>query len=371
MLNVKINKKIIFNTIKNINEIISSSAYIPILKGIKIEVTNEKIIFFGSNDIVIIKKEIKKNEDLKIANPGTIVINSSLFLEIISKFGEDNIEIEQLGKNNIIIFSNSLRFEVNLLNKEEFPKIEIDNDEGINFDIEGKELKEVFKNSLISTNEGVNSTIYTSINLILKNEIFYCLSTDSFRITKTKVGIKKSINGEQMIHSKAIKSIIKVISDGKLNVSINNRRLKIIDDQTIIISKVINGTYPNVMKIFEKEYDKSISIKKDELLLVIDKVLAISTRLDTPIKLVIEKEKIKVSLRESEIGFAETFLENIDYSGNEKIEIVLNAKFVLEAIKSITSKVIDILLKSNEKPIVITSKNNKKIEHLILPLKTY
>ena len=83
-----------------------------------------------------------------------------------------------------------------------------------------------------------------------------------------------------------------------------------------------------------------------------------------------DTEEVFVSSKSSEIGYVVEKLNEYSYEG-EKLTISFSAKYLLDAIRALSSEEISLLFTGDMKPIIIKSKTNPQLTELILPVRTY
>ena len=118
-----IDKNILLNNLVNVTRAISTKNVIPILNGIKLELTEEGLYLTASDSELTIKTFIETKEIKKVDTLGSIIIQSKFILDIIRKLPGEVVNFEIVDGLKIKIFTDSSEYNLNCLNPVEYPQI--------------------------------------------------------------------------------------------------------------------------------------------------------------------------------------------------------------------------------------------------------
>ncbi|MCP4336909.1 MAG: DNA polymerase III subunit beta [Mycoplasma sp.] len=366
-MNIKIKKKVLENTLSKISRAISSNPILTSLKGIKIFIENEKIIFLASNGLLSIKEFLKiDNENVKVNSPETILVPGKTFIEIIKKQSNE-INIETFEKT-MEIFSENSSVKINLLQTEDFPKID--------FDILGEELiiniddfRKKIKDVSFAASENDKRILLNGINLIAKNNKLRISATDSFRLATTKMNIISNNNFNITIISKNLKDFIPSSIEGEVKIKVDENKINLKHETTLLQSRLVDGIYPDLVNLIPKEYNFNLKIKTKILLDLIDKAIVIYSSDLKTVKLSIENKKLFIESKSKEIGNTKISTEEFEWNGDD-FEISFDSKFLKDALRQFKDE-IEIRFINNLKPFIIISKSKENLVQLILPYRGY
>ena len=108
-----IKKNILLENLLNTSKAISSKNLIPILTGIKFELTDEGLYLSASDSDISIRTFIEKKDITKIEQTGSVVISGKYIVEIIRKLPDTDITIEVIDGYNMIIQTAGSEFNLN------------------------------------------------------------------------------------------------------------------------------------------------------------------------------------------------------------------------------------------------------------------
>ena len=115
-----IEKNIILEGLNNVIKAISTKNVIPVLNGIKFELTNEGLYLTASDSELTIKVLIEAKEIKQITTLGGIIIQSKYILDIVRKMPSDIINFE------IKIYTDNNQYNLNCLDINDYPDVNLE-----------------------------------------------------------------------------------------------------------------------------------------------------------------------------------------------------------------------------------------------------
>lgn len=369
-----IKKELLLENLNNVSKAVSSKNVIPVLGGIKFNLTNEGLFLTATNNEIDIESFIDKKYIDKIESLGTIVIQGKYLLEIVRKLPEGLINIEIIDGLKILINSQNSNFNLNGIDPNEFPNINLEN--SINPIILSKKvIKNIVNQTLFATSMQESRPILTGINIKIENDRMECIATDSYRLSKKIVKLDNPVDNiiNIVIPGKNMGELVKIIDDEDENIEIHIFSNKILFkfDNILFQSRLLNGSFPDTSRLIPEEFSLEIKADLDELYKVIDRAaLLTSEKEKNVIKFETCGNEVVISSNTPEIGKVEEKLA-ITKNNNNEIKIAFSSKYMMEALRTINSKDIRILLNSDVKPIILKTDEDEDLIQLLLPIKTY
>ena len=175
-----------------------------------------------------------------------------------------------------------------------------------------------------------------------------------------------------IIPKKMIQELRRVLDDatGDINIQLNENKIKFSFNNMQIISKVIDGTFPDYTKVIPQSNDKSITTNNEELKKAIDRVSAVAINEETKskaIKLIIESNKISLSVDSTSRGSA---IEEIDLDyNNEKVEIGFNSRYLIDICNEIDGDKINLKFLNSTSPAIILDNTDENLFFVLMPMR--
>ncbi|NUY39650.1 DNA polymerase III subunit beta [Wolbachia endosymbiont of Litomosoides brasiliensis] len=208
------------------------------------------------------------------------------------------------------------------------------------------------------------------IYLHTDKQFLYCVATDGHRLSCVKRPKPQNINGEfgVIIPRKTVMELLKVLDDcNEINIKLSDRKIKFTCGEYIIISKLIDGAFPNYKGVIPASQDKQIVVESSKLASAIDRVSVVVSDRIKSIKLSLQKRLLTLHSNSQECNDATEFIE-VDYNG-ASIEIGFNSRYLLDVLSCIKSKC-KFSLSDNNSATVITDENDPNALYIVMPVRT-
>ena len=369
-----IKKEILLQSLNSVSKALSTKNLIPILSGIKFNLTNNGLFLSASDNDISIESFIDKDDLEKIDNIGCTVIQGKYILEIIKKLEGRVINIELLDGIKVLISCGNSEFNLNCMDGNEFPNLNLE---------EKKEpiilKKEEFKNLINKTSFAVSTQetrpILTGINFKINGNNLECIATDSYRLAKKHITLNNKVNEDVniVIPGKNLIELTKIIEDNENNIEMHvfNNKVLFKFDNILFQTRVLSGTFPDVNRLIPGSFELSIKANTNELYNVIDRASLLTSEKDKNIiKFECEDNEVIISSNSPEIGKVEEKM-SIEKNNENNIKIAFSSRFMMDALKTIESKNVSVNFNNDVQPIIILDEDDDTLLQLILPIKTY
>ena len=371
-----IKKEILLEALTKVSKAISTKNLIPVLAGIKFELKKKKLTLTASdNDITIqVTIDATKEEDFKIENEGSIIIQGKYILEIVRKLSSEYINIEVIDELKILIYTENSEYNLNGISESEYPNIGLEESKK-KVELKAGVLKSIVYQTAFASSNEESKPVLTGINFNIVGDILECNSTDSYRLARKVVHFDKSSeeNYNIVIPSHNLIEFTRILGDDEevVEFHIFNNKILFKTGNLKFESRLINGTYPNTSNLLPDDSFLVIHTNLFDFYNVIDRVSILTSDKEKNI-VTLETNGNVLTLKSSsvEIGRVEEKM-NIQKNNEEDIKISFSAKYMMEALKSFSTENVDLHFVGEIKPILIKSTEDESLTQLVLPIRTY
>ena len=366
-----INRDVFLKSLGRANGIIEKKTTLPILSNVLIEAKESKIKITATDlDIIyfeeIIPKEIKKE--------GATTTSDNILYDILRKLQSNaKVELNLLNKNKLKLVSGNSKFNLLCMPSNNFPLSEEDNNQK-SFEISSEKLLKLLNKTKISISNDETRHYLNGIYLhktTRENKSFLCgVATDSHRLSSSSIEIEKNINLESVIlPKKTIFQLIFLLEESNKNIKISNSKSKIkFEMETgVLISKVIDGRFPDYNKVIPKDNSKTLEIKLEDFKNSIERVSSVSLDRKEGLKMLISKDAVQLSVNNPNSGDG---VENISAKFNSSdLNISFNSRSLTDIASQIENESITIYLKDPGSPVLVRDFLDKNSFHVVMPMK--
>ena len=368
-----IDKNILLESLVNVVRAISPKNIIPILNGIKFELTSEGLNLIASDSDLTIKSFISKENIKSITNEGTIIIQSKYIIDIVRKLPGDEINIEVIDGLKIRIYTDNSQYNLNCLNTEDYPQIILEDSQNP-IKIKSDILKNVIRQTIFAVSLQESRPLLTGINIKINKNIMEVVATDSYRLAKKTIILEEEYPNEVniVIPGKNISEFDKIMSsDDNVEIHLFSNKILFKYKNIIFQSSLLNGNYPNTSNLIPSDFEIIINSKLGDFFDSIDRAaLLTQSKEKNIVRMETNGNILNISSYASEIGKVEDRIE-ISKNTEKDIAISFSSKYMMDALKTINEEELLILLNNDSSPIILKSVNDESLIQLILPIKTY
>lgn len=328
----------------------------------------------GKLEIITTDKDImlKTSIDVKSSKDFSFLINGKKFVNIIKEFPKGDVIVSVDENFSVCINSKSLKGNYTLVGmpKGEFPEFK-KIDEVIAFEIEQIELKEMIRKVVYSVaNDNIKPSFCGIFFTTDENAKLTAVATDAKRLSLFSLPIDSSLKLKEgiIVPKKAIGELYRILcEEGKcvFSIGLNMCSLKI--ENTEIVSRLIDGQFPNYKQVIPREFSETIIIQREKFIDTIRRMMVFTKEPFYKVSFKLNNEVLIVSSESHEYGKADEEL-SVTTTNNSTVEFILSANYLYESLREMDEDEIEIKILTATSPIVIKPKNKKNELSVIMPI---
>lgn len=359
-MKIKVKRKNLMEAIQALQNIVPTRITLPVLANFLIE-TQKDSINMTATDLDI---GISKTVPAEIQEEGKITVPAKRFSEIIKELPEEGeITISVKKNNSIHITYETCFFKLMGIPAEEFPKIpKIEKEEALV--LEQKELKNMLELTIFAVSHDESRYILNGILFDLRGKTLNLVATDGRRLSLFTKELEKPGDLQIIIPLKTIQELNRILKEeGEIRIIQSENQICFKLEGTQIISRLIEGEFPNYKQVIPEEKRIKLRIKREPFLQAIKRASLFTTAESLSIKIEVFKDKMVISKIVPEIGEAREEIP-IEYGGKELV-IGFNPYYLMDVLKNLKEEEIPFELEDSDKPGVIRLPS---YIHIVLPM---
>jgi len=344
---------------------------LPILSNVMLEAKDNKLIIVATDLDIIFYDEIS---DVNVKIDGSTTTSAAILFDILRKIpSNSSINFNLTDKNKISLKTDSADFNLLCLPTDNFPSF------SENFSTEEIILN---KNSFLSLLNKVKISISSDDTRHYLNGIFFHITeskekkyltgvaTDSHRLSSCSMEIDVASNFSSLIlPKKTVYQLCTLLVDTneKIIVQTSENKVQFKIGKIKLISKVIDGKFPDYKKVVPVENNKSLIVSRKEFIDSVERVTTVSLDRKEGVKLIIDQNTIKLSVNSTSAGDGNEAIK-ANYNDGEII-ISFNSKYLLDIASEIEDKNLNLNFKDAVSPVLIKDNADKNSYFVIMPMK--
>jgi len=370
-MEIIVNRDILLKSLSNAYGIIEKKTTLPILSNILIETKDNKIKITSTDLDIIYSEEIPL---LELKKEGSTTTSANILYDILRKLEPNSqVALTLQNANKLKLISGNSKFNLLCIPSENFPLSEEDIQQKT-FEVSSQKFLKLLNKTKISisndeTRHYLNGIYLHKINL--ENNSLLCgVATDSHRLSSSSLEIKSDVQVESIIlPKKTIFQLVSLLEQNTENVVISNNKSKIKFkiNNSVLISKVIDGRFPDYSKVIPKNNDKELQIKLNEFKNSVERVITVSSDRKEGLKMIVSKDALQLSVNSPNSGEG---TENIKAKFNaDEMNISFNSRYLIDIASQIEDELIVISLKDAGSPALVKDLSDKNSFHVVMPMK--
>ena len=352
--------------------VIEKRSTLPILSNVLLDVANSKLTITATDLDLIFIHQIP---NVEIIEEGKTTSSSSIIYDIVRKFSSGKkINFSNIGENKLHLESEKSVFNLNCISAAEFPLT----DENFNqneFSIKSKQLLKLLNKCKFSVSNDETRHYLSGIFIHqteIDNKVFLtAAATDSHRMSISKVKLNEKIDFEPIIlPKKTIFQLCSLLEDYEGNVNISNIKSKIKFElnNSILISKLIDGKFPNYVQVIPKENQKKLEVDLKLFLDSVDRVASVSLDKKDGVKFDLTKDVLNLSVNNTNSGDGK---ESLSVKFDHDLEISFNSRYLIDIASQLDGDKVEIYFKDAGSPALIKDPGDFDSIFVVMPMKGY
>ncbi len=364
----KIDRDIFLKSLAHVQGVVEKKNTLPILGNVLIE-AHDGFIKLTATDLDII---ISEKISAQVIKEGSTTTTAQVIYDIVRKLKTgSNLHISLNDNNRLKVISGKSDFNLTCISADEFPVLEDDIEEEF-VEIPSYELLKLINKTKFSISNDETRHYLNGIYFDKKNDDnkLIAVATDGHRLSKSAIEIKNGKNFQPVIlPKKTVFELLSIIDEDSITIKIlaTKSKVKFIYKDIVLISKVIDGKFPDYDKVIPQDERKPAKAKIEEFVAALDRLKSLSSDRKGIVKILVNKNEFKFTINDaiSGDGFEEL---QANYDG-EPIEIGFNSSYLIDVASVLESKDIVLLLKDAISPILIKDLNDPLSTYIVMPMR--
>lgn len=355
------------NLVKGVNIVskaVPSKTTMPILECILIDATTD-IIKFTANDMELGIETVVEGD---IVQKGVVAIDAKIFSEIVRKLPDNEVVIECDSNLQTTITCEKAKFNISSKSGDDFSYLPyVEKTDMIT--LSQFTLKEIIRQTIFSIADNDSNKLMTGELFQIQDNVLKVVSLDGHRISIRKTELKNNYQPRKVVvPGKTLMEVSKILSgeaESEVNISFTNNHIVFEFDNTVVVSRLIEGEYFKIDQMLSSDYETKVKINKREFLNCIDRATLLIKEGDKkPIIINILDDVMELKIK-SQIGSMDEEIM-IAKEGRDLL-IGFNPKFLIDALRVIDDEEVTLYLMNPKAPCFIKNDKEEYI-YLILPV---
>ncbi|QAY77905.1 DNA polymerase III subunit beta [Sphingosinicella sp. BN140058] len=367
---IEIEAKVLKAAVQEVAGVVESRNTIPVLSNILIQVEGGRLFLHGTDLDILVSRQA----DVVSAKKLRTTVSAKVLSGIVGKLPAEAVVTLTLSKNHLEVVAGRARFTLETLSADDFPMIAT-GDWLAQFEAPAFNLSTMIDRVrlAISTEETryyLNGVFFHRVE-VEGEPLLRCATTDGHRLARFSLPLPDGAEDlpNAIVPRKCIELVRRMTDkfEGPVSLAFSDTKVRFEIGQTVIVSKLIDGTFPDYSRVIPTGNDKRLAIAADSLAEAVARTQVVSTEKTRAVAVAFGRDLVTLTVRSAENG---TAVEEVpcDY-GAEALTIGFNAKYLLDILACFPGGDIEVELADPAAPTLVRDPKNDRLLYVIMPMR--
>jgi len=328
-----VSKEKLLAGLQTVQNVVSTRTTLPILSNVLLQASNGQVRFTTTDLDVGVSGTIEAN----VEREGGTTLPARRLVNIVRELPAAEVIIEVDSKNVATIRCGQSFFKILGLPEDEFPPLP-KFEEAKSFTLSQQMLRDALKKTAYAISTDETRYVLNGILFTFKENKLTLVATDGRRLALVDLELEfpRSLEADVIVPTKAVTELGRLLGDdGDVKLSIAENQVAFEVGGTLLVSKLIEGNYPNYRQVIPGDAKERITLEREQFLNAVHRVSLLSSEKSNSVKLVFTKNNIEIAANTPDIGEARESLPVV-YKGRE-FSIAFNPEFLQAPLRNLSN----------------------------------
>ena len=330
-MKLSVTKEKLLEGLQQVQNVVSTRTTLPILSNVLLQAKENQVYLTTTDLDVGVRGSIEAN----VEKEGATTLPARRLFTIIRELPSSEVQLEVDGKNAASIRCGQSFFKILGLPEEEFPPLpKFENAKVIA--IRQKDLRDGLRKTSYAISTDETRYVLNGLLFSLKESKLTLVATDGRRLAMVDIELEfpRSHETDIIVPTKAVTELQRLLTDdGEVKVSIGSGQIAFDLNNTLLVSKLIEGNYPNYRQVIPTETKERVTLERETFLNSLRRVSLLASDKSNSIKLNFSKNNIEITANTPEVGEAKESLA-VAYKGRD-FSIAFNPEFLMAPLRNL------------------------------------
>lgn len=344
---------------------VSSRNTLPILSNILLETEDEQLRLTATD----LDTAIRCAVPAQIAENGAVAVPAHLLADVVSKLPDASVTLEvQDGK--VAVRCGKSEYTILSLPAEDYPAVPKVSG-GVEFSLSQGMLKRMFQLTTFAASKEETRSLLMGVLFEARGSALTLVATDTHRLAKKEATINEGLENPltAVVPAKPLIELQRVLKDSAeevVHVRIDTSQAQFQTDDVTLVSRLLDGQFPNYEKVIPKGTERKIRFDRGQLLNAVRRVYIVAKGSAEKAVLATKENLVEITAESPDVGKA--FEEVAVSMDGGDITIAFNARYLLEVLSILDSEEVLIELNGALSPGLLRPSNDEEFEYVVMPM---
>jgi DNA polymerase-3 subunit beta len=325
-------KEKLLEGLQQVQNVVSTRTTLPILSNVLLQAHGDEI-HLTTTDLDV---GVRGSCEADVEKEGATTLPARRLFNIVRELPASEIQVDVNGKNAASIRSGQSFFKILGLPEEEFPPLPKFEDAKV-VTIRQKDLRDGLRKTSYAISTDETRYVLNGVLFSFKENKLTLVATDGRRLAMVEIELEfpRSHEADLIVPTKAVTELQRLLADdGEIKVSMGSGQIAFDLNKTLLVSKLIEGNYPNYRQVIPSEAKERIKLERETFLNSLRRVSLLTSDKSHSVKLNFGKNNIDITATTPEVGEAKESIA-VAYKGRD-FSIAFNPEFLMAPLRALT-----------------------------------
>jgi DNA polymerase-3 subunit beta len=358
-----VTKEKVLDGLQRVQNVVSTRTTLPILSNVLVQATDQGISLTTTDLDLAIRCTIEG----EVSKPGATTLPARKLFSILKEVISPEIDVEVDDKNAASIRCGSSFYKIMGLPDDEFPRFP-QPEAGKSLTLPQASLRDMLKKTAYAASADETRYVLNGVLMSFKGTKLTVVATDGRRLAliEGEVEIPKGSEAEVILPSKTVNELLRLLSDkGDVSLSVGENQIIFNMGNAIVVSKLIEGTYPNFRQVIPAEAKERVPLDRENLLAALHRASILASEKSQSVKLFFSKNQLTITATTPDVGEAKETVA-INYKGKD-LTIAFNPQYMMDPLRNQDADEVFLELTDELSPGVL--KVNAPFLYVLMPMR--
>jgi DNA polymerase-3 subunit beta len=358
-----VSKEKLLEGLQTVQNVVSTRTTLPILSNVLLQARDGQLRLTTSD----LDVGMSSGAEAQVEDEGATTLPARRLATIVRELPASDIHFDIDGKNVAAIRCGQSFFRILGLPEEEFPPLP--KFEGAkDFTLKQKDLRDALKRTSYAISTDETRYVLNGILFSFRGGKLTMVATDGRRLALVDLEVEfpQSQEVDIIVPTKCVTELGRLIGDdGDIRMSVSENQVAFEADNTLLVSKLIEGNYPNYRQVIPGEAKERIALERELFLNAVHRVSLLASEKSNSVKLVFSKNNIEIVANTPDIGEARESIP-VTYKGRD-FSIAFNPEFLMAPLRNLPNDEVYLDLIDEMSPGVV--KTQDPFLYVLMPMR--
>ena len=362
-MKIKVNKEAIIDCLQKVQAVINPRNALPVLSNVLFKAENGKLELTATDMALTVRATMAA----EVAESGSTTLPAKRIFGVFRELSVDEAEMEVNESNIAFIHAASAYFRIHGISEADYPSLP-EMADAKTYSLDQAAFRNMLRLTSYAASTDANRPLLNGVLLSFKGGKLSVVATDSRRLAlvEHEVEFPADAGMDLIVPLKTVDELIRTLGEsGPLKILATPKQIAFEFDRMLIVSKLVEGTYPNFRQVIPQSNGDRVSMERETLLTGVRRTSQLVIDAVSGVKLTFTKNRLEILATAPEIGEARETMD-VKYNGPD-IGISFNPAFLMDPLKALTTDEVYLDLTDDTSPGVVRSTIN--FVYVLMPIR--